>query len=118
VAKNKITTSNRNIAAGKQLLAVPLAMFVSLVCLMLLITAGITNLVFLKQASQIQLSVTSNQRAEDYSRAISSYLDGHQNDLNRLVSQPRIVNAFASRNLKEITLVRMNLKMLLQTPFH
>jgi phosphomannomutase/phosphoglucomutase len=110
VTQKKIGISNRNMAPGRQLLARPLTVFVVLVCLILLTTAGITNLVFLKQASQIQLSVTANQRAEDYSRAISSYLDGHQNDLKRLVTQPSIVNAFVSRNPKEIALAENQFK--------
>ena len=102
MAKKKIAKSDHAITPGKQLLATPLIVFVTGVCLILLLTAGITNLVFLKQASQIQLSITADQRAEDYARTISSYLDGHQKDLERLVAQPRIANTLVTKNAAEI----------------
>jgi phosphomannomutase/phosphoglucomutase len=104
VAKNKIEKPARAIKPGKQLLAIPLTIFVAGVCLILLLTAGITNLVFLKQASQIQLAITADQRAEDYSRTISSYLEGHQKDLERLIAQPRIVNILVNRDPEAIAL--------------
>jgi phosphomannomutase/phosphoglucomutase len=104
VAKNKIEKSARAITPGKQLLAIPLTFFVAGVCLILLLTAAITNLVFLKKASQIQLAITADQRAEDYSRTISSYLEGHQKDLERLIAQPRIVNILVSRDPEAIAL--------------
>ncbi|MFT6310564.1 MAG: phosphomannomutase/phosphoglucomutase [Porticoccus sp.] len=106
--------SNRQVdswlSPGKQLLAKPLAIFVACVCIILLATAGITNLVFLNSASQIQLKLTANQQAEDYSRTISSYLEGHQKDLERLITQPRIVNIFLNKDPAEIAAVENEFK--------
>ena len=110
MAKKKIAKSDHAITPGKQLLAMPLIVFVTGVCLILLLTAGITNLVFLKKASQIQLAITADQRAEDYSRTISSYLEGHQKDLERLIAQPRIVNILVSRDPKAIALAEDEFK--------
>ncbi|MFQ3323652.1 MAG: phosphomannomutase/phosphoglucomutase [Pseudomonadales bacterium] len=110
MAKKSNRQVDSSLSAGKQLLAKPLAIFVACVCIILLAIAGITNLVFLNSASQIQLKLTANQQAEDYSRAISSYLEGHQKDLERLITQPRIVNIFLNKDPAEIAAVEDEFK--------
>ncbi len=110
MAKKNTKQIDSTLSPGKQLLAKPLAIFVACVCIILLITAAITNLVFLERASQSQLRVTANQQAEDYSRTISSYLEGHQKDLERLISQPRITNIFLNHDPAEIAAAENDFK--------